>query len=475
MFKNPGLIGPTDPRWRIAVLVGVLIMLIALFAGLRSYATSPDAKRGPEVPDAQIGITGEDLRFRGIPSLDDTLAERIRDIGPDARRDWEPEAMEYLVLMARHAPAVHAYNVNLLPITPGSAVEIAKDSRPWRFKFVRFRGELEYIVKEDYEARYGGQAKLGSVHRGRIRVAGGETARVAFVTPTAPRTTDPNSNDPVERYEDITDGWVRGRGVLVKNFLDAGPEGGEVPAILVVATQIERDYETRPVERLEDIPFQIIEDDMSLVGEGERHRLLFKSYPRCMFRLIRYAEARVGEAGRALRQQEQLETRPLATLDQYEELRNQPTRFRAQYFGGLGVLPDEPVFHDPETTEPNDAGVEEYLHGFIANDRLLLIQFVAPASLAGKWKKGDRVRYEGYFYKTRAYNARNGSEQLRPMLVLTVLEKVAMPKSSYVGPLVIASLFVAGIVAFVVIVVREDRMKDDYRRSRRKRAVAGQG
>jgi hypothetical protein len=474
-LKGPGLISPADPRWRIAALIGVLIMLIAMFVGLRSFATSPGANRGPQVPDAQIGITGEDLRFTGIPSLDNTLAERIRDIGPDARRDWEPEAMRSLLLQARHTPAVHAYNLNLLPITPESAAEIAKDSRPWRFKFVRFRGELEYIGEENYEARYGGNDELGLVHRGRIRIAGSDTVRVAFVAPTGPRTIDPNSNDPIERYEEIQDGWVRGRGILVKNFLDVGPEGGEVPAILVVATQIERDYETRPVERLEDIPFQMIEDDLSLVADGERHRLLFKSYPLCMFRLIRYAEARAGEAGRALRQQEKLEPRPLETLAQYEEVRSQPARFRAQYFGGLGVLADHPVSHDPESTEANDAGVEEYLHGFIANDRLLLLQFVAPASLAGKCKKGDRIRYEGFFYKTRAYNARNGSEQLRPMLVLTVLEKVVSPKPSYVGPLVIASLFVAGIVAFVFIVVREDRTKDDYRRSRRKRVVAGQG
>lgn len=462
-----------DPRMRILVLVGLLVILIAMVVGLRSYATSADTGRIGEIPDASIGITG-DPRFRGIPSLDMQVAERVRDASPDARRDWEDAAIPYLLLEARHTPAVHAYNRNLLPLKPESAAEIAKDSRPWRFKFVRFRGELESILEEDYDARYGGDGKIGLVHRGRIRLDGGDPpARVVFLTPYGPQWSDPNSPEPVERWEPITDGWVRGRGIVVKNFLEPGPDGAEVPAILVVATLLERDYEIRPVERLEDIPFQIVEDDPSLVDDPDRRKLLFRSYPLCMFRLIRYAESRAGDAGKELREREKLVPQSFDTRARHEELIGQPARFRGTYMGGLGIVADRPVLHGAETTEANDAGVEEYLHGFLATDRLQVLQFVAPASLADDWKAMDRIRYEGYFYKTRAYPARNGTEQLRPMLVLTVLEKVAAAKPDYVGGLVIAGAFVAGILLFIFIVVREDRTKQDYRRSRKKRVVAG--
>ena len=111
--------------------------------------------------------------------------------GLQLRRECQLQDVVELFRVARGlSPADQvAYNRALLPITPGSAVEIEKSSRPWRLKYVRFRGPLEYVREEEYETTYRRtDPPLGRIHRGRVRVLDGDKeARVVFVAPTAPR------------------------------------------------------------------------------------------------------------------------------------------------------------------------------------------------------------------------------------------------------------------------------------------------
>ena len=101
---------------------------------------------------------------RCMPIFDPAMGHRITDEGPDARRRWEDEAIPYLLIEARSTPAVTAYSRALFPLNPGSAAEIDKNSRPWRLKYVRFRGPLEYIREEEYESTYrGSDPPLGRI------------------------------------------------------------------------------------------------------------------------------------------------------------------------------------------------------------------------------------------------------------------------------------------------------------------------
>lgn len=462
-----GFLHVSDPRMRIYVMAGLLVLLLAIAFGLKMYAGSDEAKKMTQQsvpsPAAPSGLSD-------MPIFDPAIGHRITDDGPEARRRWEDEAIPFLLLEARSTPAVTAYSRALLPITPGSAEQIEQNSRPWRLKYVRFRGPLEYIREEDYESTYRKtDPPLGRIHRGRVRVgAGDEAVRVVFLAPTAPLWSDPNGPTPRPEVKLIRDGWVRGRGILVKNYIDTDDE----PALLVVATRIERDYETVPVTTLEEIPFQIIDDDPAHAAEEVGRLQLAKEYPRTLFRLVRYAEKRAGAPGAALRAQEQLVPQSFDSEKQYEELVGQPARFRAQYFGGLGAIALEPFVYGPTTITANDAGVTECLNGWILTDKAKLFQFVAPIELAGDWPQRTRVRYEGYFYKTKLYPARDGTDRLAPMLVLTVLDRVPPPRPNLTIPILIAAGFVLGILALAAIVVREFRSKESYRLQRRKRMTA---
>jgi hypothetical protein len=412
----------------------------------------------------------------GVPALDMKIAEDLTDHGTEARRRWPEEAVHYLLLATANTPAVYAYSMNLLPLTPGSAAEIEKDSRPWRFKYVRFRGELEYLREEDYEAVYDAPAPAsGLIWRGRVRVADGPPAlRVVFVTGTGPVWFDTNDQAPVPEMKLIEDGWVRGRGILVENYIDTS-EGEDVPAMLVVATQIERDFAPVPAESLADLPraardgqapFDIIRDDPAIASTEEGGRaILAKEYPQPLYRLVKYAEQKVGGAGA----QEKPEA--IATREAWEKLVGQPAKFRGRYYGGLGALADTPLRYVPETITPNDAGVEECLNGWIVTDQQKLMQFIAPASLDFDGQTRTRVRWAGYFYKTKLYPARDGQDRLAPVFVLTVLEEVKPPKSNTSMHLVLAGGVVAGMLLLAYLVLREDKTKETYRRLRQRRVA----
>jgi hypothetical protein len=463
-----GFLHVSDPKRKVYLMAGLFVVLLAIALGLKQYAGSDEAQKLTQqsVPSLGVDLTG----LAGMPIFDPTIGHRITDEGPEARRRWEDEAVPYLLLEARSTPAVTAYRRALFPITPGSAAEIDKASRPWRLKYVRFRGPLEYIREEQYEEDYRkSDPPLGRIHRGRLRIGDGDEAvRVVFVTPTAPLWSDPNGPTPRPEIKLIRDGWVRGRGIFVKNYIDAD----DVPALLVVATRIERDYATVPVTTLESIPFQIIDDDPAHAAKEVGRLLLAKEYPRTLYRLVKYAEKRAGKPGAALRKQEGLKPGSFKSEKKYEELVGQPARFRAQYFGGLGAIALDPFAYGPTTITANDAGVDACLNGWIVTDGLKLFQFIAPIELGGDWPQRTRVRYEGFFYKTKLYPARSGTDRLAPVLVLTVLEKVPLPVPSRTFQIVIAAAFILGFSALIFIVVREDKTKESYRLQRRKRAAA---
>jgi len=475
---NPlGLLAVRDPKVKIAMLVVLLVLVLGGMVTLNRYAQTPEAK-GPHADIVPaVGVTREVIT--GVPALDMTIAEDITDYGAEARRRWPAEAIHYLLLETANTPAVYSYAKNLLPLTPGSAAEIGKDSRPWRFKYVRFRGELEYLREEDYESVYGPPVPpSGLVWRGRVRVADGPPAlRVVFLTTTGPGWFDTNDQAPVPELKLIEDGWVRGRGILVENYIDTSG-GDDVPALLVVATQIERDFAevaAESIERLPDAaregrePFDIIRDDPAIASSEEGGRaILAKEYPQALYRFVKYAEARAGDAGAEKRAEEKLVPESLATRQVWEELVGKPAKFRGRYFGGLGALADTPLRYVAETITPNDAGVEECLNGWLITDQQKLMQFIAPASLDRDWQTRTRIRWEGYFYKTKLYPARDGQDRLAPVFVLTVLEEVKPVKPRTTIHVALAGALVGGLLLLAYLVLREDKTKQNYRRLRQR-------
>jgi len=468
MPTNPlGVLAVKSPMARIVVLVVLFVLVLAGMVGFGIYAKTPEAKQvTADVPAMEVKRVELPT---GVPALDMEIAKNLTDYGMEARRRWPDEAIRYLLLEAGNTPAVYAYAKNLLPLTPGSAAEIEKDSRPWRFKYVRFRGKLEYMRQEDYAAVYGPPAPPQDlVWRGRVLLDGGDPPlRVVFVSVAMPGWADTNEAHP--EFKLIEDGWVRGRGILVQNYIDV--PGGGVPALLVVATAIERDYETLPVKSLADVPFDIIKDNPKIATQEDGREILAKEYPRPLYRLVAYAEGRAGAPGAALRAKEGLKPERISTAKEWEDLVGKPEDSRGKYFGGLGVVVVSPLRYVPETITPNDAGVEECLNGWIYTDQRKLFQFVAPGSLEGL-PKGTRIRWEGYFYKTKLYAAQNGTERLAPMFVLTVLNEVKPPKMSQLFPALLAGGFLLGMALLAYIVLREDRTKETYRRLRQRRLAA---
>lgn len=463
-----------DPKRRIVILFGLLVLLGFIAAMLQGYAKRPESNEiqtGGQ-PAAPLGV---DERFTGVPTLDRSYAEQVTDGTAKERETWPEETVVYLLGEARNTPAVSAYRRRLLPIDGRSGPEIAKNPAPWRFQFVRFRGELEEMDEGDYEAlTKGGSSEVGEVHIGRVRVTKGNTpVRVKFVTPRPPMWIDHNAPTTKTEHMLIKDGWVRGRGIFVKNYLDVGKDGKEVLTALVVATKIKRDFETKPVESLESIPFQIVQDHPELLKNDESRKIFFKTFPKTLFRLVKWAEPRAGPKGAQLREKEGLEPQPLMTPKQFEEVIANPQRFRAKYFGGLGALAVEPLYVGPEDIDDdkaNDAGIDSYVTGWIVTDQERLLQFAAPAALDSTLQRRARIRFAGYFYKVQGYNSRDGRQLMAPFLVLTELYEVKPKPADTRFELFIAAGFIVGIALLIFIIVREDKTKQDYRRLRRSRA-----
>jgi len=465
-----------DPRARIFVMGALLILLLFASFMLNHYASSdPGPEVGEEPPSIEIG-SAMPQRFSGVPALNATLAERITDTGPDASARWPSDAAGYLLYEVAHTPSVRAYGRNLLPLVPGSAAEIRKDSRPWRFKYVVFRGKLEMVEEQNYEATYGKfkGGEIGVVQRARVVVEGGDAMdpplRVTFVTMGPMIWRDRNEINPTARP--IVDGWVRVRGIFVKNFVDKDGEGGPYESMLVMATQVDRDYERVEVKSLADIPFQIIDDDPSIADTREGQEILAKNYPKTMYRLIKYAEQRAGEYGKELREKEALEKQEIDKHNMYETVIGQPARYRAEYFGGMGIIAKQGYRFDASSIEPNDANVEECFDGWIATDHNRLIQFVAPGPLMQRdWPKNTRIRWAGYFYKAKGYPAFNHTRRLAPFIVLTQLEEVKLPPPNYQAQFIFAGAFLVGLILLVWIIIRNDRASEEYRRGQRGRKI----
>jgi hypothetical protein len=239
---------------------------------------------------------------------------------------------------------------------------------------------------------------------------------------------------------------VRGRGIFVKKYNDVGPDGEFLPTLLVAATKLQRDFDPVEVTSLEQIPFGIIDDDPSVLSTTRRGmNVMFKTYPRPLFRLVKYVEARAGEEGKALREKEALEQLSIDEPKDYEEVIAQPARFRVKYFAGLGA-------------------------GWVVTDRDRLFKFAAPASVGRDLEMKTRVRFEGYFYKTQGYYARDGSWRMVPFFVLTVLEEVKPTPRDPTFQIGIAIGFILGICLLIFIIVREDKTKESYRRQHRRRS-----
>ncbi|MHC4937809.1 MAG: hypothetical protein ACYTHK_02425 [Planctomycetota bacterium] len=464
-----------DPKMRILVLVGLLILLVLASVMLKSWAASPEANKIADEPSVQ---TGTDItpRFRGVPALDEQIAERISDQGPDARSRWPLDAATYLLYESQVSPAVRAYARHLIPLNAGSGEQIRADSRPWRFKYVFFRGKLESVREENYEETYGKhpEGEIGQVKRGLVLVDGGgkldPPLRVTFITDALMEHRDPNELEP--KVKAIEDGWVRIRGILVKNFIDETADGEEAPSLLVVATEVKRDYEIVPVRSMKDIDFDIIEDNPAIADTPEGQEILAKNYPQPMFRLVKYAEPRAGAQGAELRKQEGLTPQNIDEKIKYETVIGAPQEFRGEYFGGFGIIAVEGFRFGPSDIPPNDAGVEECFEGWILTDKEKLVRFMAPAPLMDRrWEKRTRIRWGGYFYKSLGYPARDRTRRLAPFVVLTDLEEIKPEPRDVNKELMVAGAFLLGLALLVWIIVRDDKTKKDFRSYRRKQKV----
>ena len=468
-----------DPKRRIIILFGLLVLLVFMAAMLQGYSNRPETQEiTAEAPPSKEIPGSRDPRFSGVPTLDRKYLQKIHDATPKEQEKWDEEAIAYLMTEARNTPAVLAYKRKLIPIEPASIEMFDNEPQAWRFQFVRFQGEIEYMMEGDYaDISKGGDESVGRVHYGRVRLAGTEKkpARVVFITPTRPQWTDYNTLAITPEIQIIKDGWVRGRGMFVKKFRDVGPDGEEHETFLVVATRIKRDFKKIPVESLDSIPFHIIQDHAGLLGHETSRKLLFKTYPKTLFRLLRWAIPRAGPDGKALREKEGLKAESIGKVKTYEEIVSNPQEWRVKYVGALGALAMDPLYVGPEDIEDdkaNDAGIDSYMTGWAVTDDSRLLQFVAPSKF-GKLdlKRLSRVYFAGYFYKTQGYHSRDGTQRLAPFLVLTELREVFPTPPDHTVELFIAAGFIAGVGLLIFIIVREDKTKQDYRRWRRKQVL----
>jgi len=462
-----------DPKIRIAFLVVMLVFIGGAILWLRGIQKGAKGPATPFRPSVEIPATP--VEEIGLPPLDMRHATSVADATEEERRRWENETISYLLLEARTSATVPNYRRGLFPLDAANAATISAESAPWRLRFFRFRGRLEYLREENYEEVYGPveSHETGLIQRGRILLAGTENARVSFVSVRPLVWRDSNSPEPYPEVQPIVDGWVRGRGIFVKNYVEEDPGGKAVPSFLFVATQIDRDYEPVEVRTLADIPFDVIRDAQHLANDPKTKPLLFRLFPIPLFRLLQYASKRTGPEGAELRRKET--PKSLRWIEEYEELIAHPEKHRGEYLAGLGALAVEPALLGEEEWQPefaNDAGVESYLSGWIYTDSMQLVQFAAPASLAQDLRSGSRIHFEGYFYKNQAYRAQNRTERMAPFLVLTNLGPLPLPARDVKWDMIFgASLFVViGVLVFLVI--RKDRTKENYRAERRKRRQA---
>lgn len=321
----------------------------------------------------------------GDPLLDASKAVGIRDDTPEGEREWPSDAVAYLLGEAEK-PEVAVHTKDFARLTT--------DKPPERFAFVWFRGRLA-ALKEEEDALF----------RGRVVLAEGR--EVLFVTRRPPIEVEGAPGDAAKLIED---GYVRVRGIFVKRYRPDAKS--EAPAFLVVATSVERAYETKPVRSLEDVGLDAVRDDQELV-EGkskEPPRLL---YPLTLMRLVKLAEA--GAPAGAI---------PEEFMGGMDPLLKNPAKARGCLVTGTGAIALESLRYGPWECAPNDAGVESYVTGWLVSDQRQLLQFVAPDRLNGIGKPRERVRFTGYFYKAKAYPARDGTTRIAPVLVLTDLAPV---------------------------------------------------
>lgn len=323
------------------------------------------------------------------PRLDPARAKDIRDDTSEAEREWPSDAIDYLLGEAEK-PEVALYAKDLAQLTATS------DTSPDRFAFVWFRGRLEELKEE------------ADLFQGRVVFAEGAPTREAlFVT----RPPTESEGAPGEVVKLIENGFVRVRGIYVKRYRpDAKAEG---PAFLVVATFVERAYETKPVRSLEDVGFDAVRDDQEFLDGGGKGDPPSRLYPLTLMRLVKLAEA--GAPAGAIHEEFAGGMDPL--------LRN-PAKVRGRLVRGTGVVALESLRYGLWECAPNDAGVESYVMGWIVSDGRQLLQFVAPDRLAGIGKAKERVRLTGFFYKVKAYPARDGTTRIAPIFVLTDLALV---------------------------------------------------
>jgi len=470
--RGLSVLATLGPKGRIFVLCLFFVVLLGIWFGLRNYAENWEKGRDADHPPTKVlGPAGFPFEIEGVPTLDPSQAAAIRDATPEEQRKASDEALAYVMLETLQAPAVAAFDTNLMPLVPGLAEQIRQDPAPHRFKFYRFRGKLESI-EEKFEQGEGANRAMAHYHRGTILVDPGDPPlRITFFTPFPPRHQDeqlPVVSPPMEL---ITDGFVRGRGIFLQRYLDLDPASRETPTLLIVATLLERDYEARPVETLADVGLDAIRDDKSLWGSPDEP-LLRRPYTLSLLRFVKYAEPRAGEAGRARREAEKLVPEGFDSPEGYDALTRDPREHRAKYYAGLGALIDTPFVQDLDgdvRVEANDAGVERYATGLIYTDNRFIVSYAAPASIVKGLRKGARIRYEGYFYKNRLYPSKSGAYQLVPWLVLTELREILPEPPNVIGQLVFAGAFVFVIGAVIFWVVREDRTKEDFRARRRRR------
>jgi hypothetical protein len=324
----------------------------------------------------------------GPPALDARRAVDVRDDTPEAQREWPSDAVAYLLREIEERPELSAYVKDLVSLTAGTS------EPPARFAFVWFQGRLAELTE-------------GEEFRGRVSLVDGARSREAvFVTRTPPL------EDGEQRGADakpIENGLVRVRGIFVKRYC-AGLEA-ETPALLVVATAVERAYETRPVRSLADVGFDAVKDDQEFLDGGGEGEPPSRMYPLTLMRLVKLAEAEVPEGAV-----------PEELAGGMEPLVSAPAKARGRLVKGAGVVVIEPLRYGLHECPPNDAGLESYVTGWILTDGKQLLQFAAPDRLKDVGKaRGDRVRFTGYFYKAKAYAARNGTTRIAPVFVFTDL------------------------------------------------------
>ncbi len=472
--RSLSLFSTASPKARILFLCLFFVVLGALWFGLNTYAKTATPQTQPYEP-TQVVRPETSFDLEHLPTFDLRMRERLRDFLPAERRAPDREALAYLMLEALQTPAVRYYNKGLFPFVPGFAREIEKADVLPRLQIFGFRGQLEYVqevIEESGEEGKGGPFE--HFWRGRILVEGGDAAvRLSFLSPFPPVTRDLQAPTVIPPTIELKDGWVRGRGLFVQRHLDTGPDGKEVPAFLFVVTGLDRDYEARPVETLADVGLEVIQDDPALLDTAQRD-LLRKAYPLTLLRFVKYVEPLAGAAGKERRRAEGLEPGTFDTHAAYFDLIHHPGRDRAKYFAGKGALLMAPFVKDDETdvtVEPNDAGIEAYATGLVYTDAKLIFHYAAPASLVAGLKSGDRIRYEGFFYKTWVYPSKSGVDRMVPWLVLTVLEVVPPPVPDRRGEFIFALAFVLVIGGIIFLVVREDKTKAAYRASRRRRVL----